>query len=71
MLRASPDEDSGERLKPATGRASPDGNQGDRLKPATGRGYPPMTSDVTPESASAACAAARRAIGTRYGEQLT
>ncbi len=34
-------------------------------------GYPPATAAVTPASASAACAAASRASGTRYGEQDT
>ena len=38
---------------------------------APGAAYPPIASAVTPASASAACAAARRASGTRYGEQLT
>ena len=33
--------------------------------------YPPTATAVTPWSASAACAAARRASGTRNGEQLT
>src|SRR6266511_2422519 len=33
--------------------------------------YPPETTASTPDSASTACAAARRASGTRYGEQLT
>ena len=32
---------------------------------------PPAATASIPESASAACAAARRANGTRYGEQLT
>jgi hypothetical protein len=38
---------------------------------AEGAGQPPMATAVTPASASAACAAASRASGTRYGEQET
>jgi hypothetical protein len=34
-------------------------------------GQPPTATDVTPASTRAACAAARRASGTRYGEHET
>ena len=35
------------------------------------RAHPPATAASTPDSTSAACAAARRASGTRYGEHDT
>ncbi len=43
------------------------GRSGHRVAAA----QPPMATAVTPASASAACAAASRASGTRYGEQET
>ena len=44
---------------------------GETLATGGSRAHPPIASAVTPSSASAAWAAASRASGTRYGEQLT